>query len=67
LLAVKADNDWSPFASQAGFELAEFLFTNAELSQRKINNLLKLWAATCQSGDFVCSGPLYTLYLQTIL
>ena len=20
----------------------------------------------CQSGDFVCSGPLYTLYLRTI-
>jgi len=46
LLAVKADNDWSPFASWAGFELAEFLFTDAELSQRKINNLLELWAAT---------------------
>ena len=42
----KADNDWSPFASRAGFELAEFMFTDAELSQRRINKLLELWAAT---------------------
>ena len=44
--AVKADNDWSPFASRAGFELAQFMFADAELSQRKIDNLLELWAAT---------------------
>jgi hypothetical protein len=44
--ATKADDDWSPFTSRAGFELAEFLFTNTELSQRKIDKLLELWAAT---------------------
>jgi len=44
--ATKADSDWSPFTLRAGFELAEFLFANAELSQRKIDKLLKLWAAT---------------------
>ena len=43
---MKADDDWSPFASRAGFELAEFMFTDAELSQKKINKLLELWAAT---------------------
>ena len=43
---MKADDDWSPFASRAGFELAEFVFTDAELLQKKINNLLELWAAT---------------------
>ena len=42
----KAEDDWSPFASRAGFELADFLFTDAELSQRKINYILELWAAT---------------------
>jgi len=42
----KAEDDWSPFASRAGFELADFLFTDAELSQRKINHILELWAAT---------------------
>lgn len=42
----KADDDWSPFTSRAGFELADFLFTDAELSQKKIDHLLELWAAT---------------------
>ena len=43
---AKADSDWSPFSSRAAFELAGFVFADAELSQRKINNLLELWAAT---------------------
>ena len=42
----KANDDWSPFTSRAGFELADFLFTDAELSQKKIDHLLELWAAT---------------------
>ena len=43
---TKADDDWSPFTSRVGFELAEFLFAEAELSQKKIDKLLELWAAT---------------------
>ena len=43
---MKVDGDWSPFASRAGFELVEFLFTEAELSRKKIDKLLELWAAT---------------------
>lgn len=43
---TKANNDWSPFTSRAGFELAEFLFADAELSRKKIDRLLELWAAT---------------------
>ena len=43
---TKADDDWTPFASRAGFELAEFLFVEAELSHKKIDKLLELWAAT---------------------
>jgi len=46
VLTTRADDDWSPFVSRAGFELAEFMFTDAELSQKKINKLLELWAAT---------------------
>ena len=42
----KSENDWSPFTSRAGFELADFLFTDAQLSQKKINHILELWAAT---------------------
>lgn len=43
---AKASNDWTPFASRAGFELAEFAFTDAELSRRRVDKLLELWAAT---------------------
>jgi hypothetical protein len=46
LPTVKANDDWSPFTSRAGFELAEFLFSEAELSQKKVDKLLELWAAT---------------------
>ena len=46
LTTPKAENDWSPFTSRVGFELADFLFTDAELSQKKINHILELWAAT---------------------
>ena len=45
-LTTKEDDDWSPFTLRAGFELAEFLFAEAELSQKKINKLLELWTAT---------------------
>ena len=38
--------DWFPFNSHVGFELADFIFTEAELSKRKVNRLLELWAAT---------------------
>ena len=45
-LTPKAKNDWSPFTSRAGFELADFLFTDVQLSQKKINHILELWATT---------------------
>ena len=45
-LTTNVNDDWAPFTSQAGFELAEFLFAEAELSQKKIDKLLELWAAT---------------------
>lgn len=43
---TKENSDWSPFSSRAGFELAEFLFVDTELSQKKTDKLLELWAAT---------------------
>lgn len=48
---IKADDNWFPFTSRAGFELAEFLFTEAELSQKKIDKLLELWATTLVPHD----------------
>jgi len=43
---VQSQTDWFPFDSRVGFELADFVFTEAELSKKKINRLLELWAAT---------------------
>ena len=48
---AKADDDWTPFTSRAGFELAEFLFTETELSRKKVDKLLELWAATLIPHD----------------
>ena len=42
----RSDADWFPFDSRVGFELANFIFTEAELSKKKANHLLELWAAT---------------------
>ena len=44
--AAKAGGDWSPFTSRAGFELADLMFADAQLSQKKIDKILELWAAT---------------------
>ena len=43
---VRSKTEWFPFDSRVGFELAEFIFTKAELSKKKVNHLLELWAAT---------------------
>ncbi|KAF9648905.1 hypothetical protein BDM02DRAFT_3235661, partial [Thelephora ganbajun] len=37
--------DWFPFNSCISFELTDFVFTEAELSKKKVNCLLELWAA----------------------
>jgi hypothetical protein len=42
----KPNDDWSPFCSRAGFELAELLYKKAELSQSNVDELLNIWAAT---------------------
>jgi hypothetical protein len=43
---VRSQTDWFPFDSRIGFELADFIFTKAELSKKKVNRLLELWAAS---------------------
>jgi len=42
----KSNEDWSPFNSRAGFELAELLYKKAELSQPNVDQLLSIWSAT---------------------
>ena len=41
----KPDDNWAPFTSHAGFELAEILYTTAPLSNNAINTLFNLWNA----------------------
>ncbi|KAJ3513069.1 hypothetical protein NMY22_g15152 [Coprinellus aureogranulatus] len=46
------DDDWAPFQGETDFRLAEFLFRDEEMSQKKIDYLLELWALDkAKSGD----------------
>ncbi|KAI6098291.1 hypothetical protein EDD16DRAFT_1768168 [Pisolithus croceorrhizus] len=44
--AEKALDDWTPYHNRLEFELADFLFTHAEMPARKIDTLLDIWAAS---------------------
>lgn len=57
LRAEKAPDDWTPFRSRLEFELANFLFTHAEMPARKIDMLLDIWAALLIG---LGGQPLYT-------
>jgi Plavaka transposase len=41
----KDSTDWTPFTSRLQFETAEFLFTRAQMSAGKIDELCNLWTA----------------------
>ena len=47
----KSNDDWTPFTSREGFELAEILYLKAHLSQSIINQLLDIWSATLIPHD----------------
>ena len=47
----KPNDDWTPFMSREGFELAEILYLKAHLSQKIINQLLDVWSATLIPHD----------------
>jgi hypothetical protein len=42
----RSNDDWTPFTSREGFELAEILYLKAHLSQSIVNQLLHVWSAT---------------------
>ncbi|KAI5985780.1 hypothetical protein EDD15DRAFT_2390119 [Pisolithus albus] len=44
----KPPDDWGSYGSQLGFETAEFIFQEAEMSASKIDKLLYLWG--CSNG-----------------
>lgn len=43
---MKSPDDWTPFISRVGFEVAEILYKKAPLSNEFIDKLLNLWSAT---------------------
>ena len=47
----KSKDDWTPFASREGFELANILYLKAHLSQSLIDDLLQIWSATLVPHD----------------
>ncbi|KAI6141212.1 hypothetical protein BKA82DRAFT_4331739 [Pisolithus tinctorius] len=46
LSAERSSDDWSPFRNQLEFELADFLFRQAEMPAKKIDTLLEIWATS---------------------
>ena len=45
-------DDWTPYKSRAQFELAELLYTKAQMSAHNIDQLMKIWAAHgAERGD----------------
>ena len=41
----KNPEDWGPYSSRVGFELAHLLYSEVQMSAPKIDRLLELWAA----------------------
>ncbi|KAG2743057.1 hypothetical protein P692DRAFT_20878964 [Suillus brevipes Sb2] len=52
-----ADDDWPPFANQADFLLADFLFRKVEMSGSDIDFLMELWAFRMQQLGEAASSP----------
>ncbi|KIO14670.1 hypothetical protein M404DRAFT_17529 [Pisolithus tinctorius Marx 270] len=42
----KSLDNWTPYHNQLEFELTDFLFTHAEMSAKKLDTLLEIWAAS---------------------
>ncbi|KAL4072698.1 hypothetical protein V8B97DRAFT_1917064 [Scleroderma yunnanense] len=45
VVPMKSPNDWAPYHNQLQFELAKFLFAQAEMPAKKIDMQLEIWAA----------------------
>ncbi|KAI5989472.1 hypothetical protein EDC04DRAFT_2873162 [Pisolithus marmoratus] len=69
----KSLDDWFPYSSQLGFELADFLYTQNQMPTDHINTLLDLWAASLvEAGGqpqplFTCHKDLYSTIDRTCL
>ncbi|KAI6035917.1 hypothetical protein BKA83DRAFT_4476196 [Pisolithus microcarpus] len=69
----KSPDDWFPYSSQLGFELADFLYTQNQMPADHINTLLDMWAASLvEAGGqpkllFTCHKDLYSTIDRTCL
>ncbi|KAI0073283.1 hypothetical protein K474DRAFT_1722024, partial [Panus rudis PR-1116 ss-1] len=58
--SARNSDDWTPFTDRVQFETTNFFFRDAQLSQRKIDTILRLWAASlihATGGDEAAAGP----------
>ena len=46
LTTPKLPDNWTPYRNRLEFELADFLFTHAEMPAKRIDTLLDIWAAS---------------------
>ncbi|KAI6026454.1 hypothetical protein BKA83DRAFT_4124138 [Pisolithus microcarpus] len=69
----KSPDDWFPYSSQLGFELADFLYTWNQMPADHIDMLLDMWAASLvEAGGqpkplFTCHKDLYSTIDRTCL
>ncbi|KAI6141325.1 hypothetical protein BKA82DRAFT_28768 [Pisolithus tinctorius] len=56
LSVERSSDDWSPFRNRLEFELADFLFRQAEMPAKKIDTLLEIWATSLLA---LCGEPLF--------
>jgi Plavaka transposase len=59
-------DDWTPYKSRAQFELAELLYTKAQMSARNIDQLMKTWAAYGNEPPFLNHKDLYKTIDATV-
>ncbi|KAI1781722.1 hypothetical protein LXA43DRAFT_907952 [Ganoderma leucocontextum] len=59
---VRTSTDYTPFESRIQFEVADFLYRRVQMSSKKINELMQLWAVTLDEDrdpPFAGSAHLY--------
>lgn len=57
------ENEWAPFTTETDFKLADFLYRDEEMSAKKIDYLLEIWALDkMKSGDIAPFASYNELY-----
>lgn len=58
---TRSPDDWFPYHDRIGFETADLLFREAEMSRSKLNRLMEVWGASIhQAIDGASMSPPYT-------